>query len=97
MLVDHIYTDAPTHPDSGVLLDGILPNWDLVISQLLAISRYLPQLKWLGFDIAITEDGFRIIEINSHQGLHKAHEYPEEVSGFLFRELAAKKKKYGVK
>lgn len=95
VLVDHVYSDVKVHPDSGVELEGYLPNWSIVINELINISNYLPQLKWLGFDIAITEDGFKIIEINSHHGLHKAHEYPKEITAFLFRELEAKKKKYG--
>jgi len=65
-----LYTEScPCHPDTGEEMTGTLPHWDLVKGQLLAISRYLPQLTFLGYDIVITEDGFRIIEINSHPGI----------------------------
>ena len=60
---------CPRHPDTGEEMSGTLPLWDLVKEQLLKISLYLPQLKYLGYDIVITEDSFKIIEINSHPGI----------------------------
>jgi hypothetical protein len=93
VLIDHKYQSETHHPDTGEALEGILPNWELVKQTLLEISKYCPQLTWLGYDIAITEDGFKIIEINSHQMIHKAHEYPPEVNRFLFSELEKKKKR----
>lgn len=96
-LQDHIYYCTDIHPDTKEKLEGVLPNWNIVIKTVLEIARYCPQLKWLGFDIAITDEGFKIIEINSHHELHKPHEYPREVNDFLFTELDKKRKKYHVK
>ena len=97
MLKDHVYFDVKNHPDTNVLVEGVLPNWDLVKTKLIEMGNYWPQLKWLGYDIAITQDGFKIIEVNSHHGLHKAHEYPQELKDFLFRELKKKKEMYNYK
>ena len=97
VLKDHVYESVECHPDTGTKLEGIVPHWELVKMELIKICQYCPQLRWLGFDVAITPDGFCIIEINSHQELHKAHEYPAEAKEFLFQELAAKKEKYGRK
>jgi len=97
VLKNHVYENVEYHPDTHERLEGVVPNWELVKKSLLEMSQYCPQLKWLGYDIAITADGFSIIEINSHHGLHKAHEYPEAVNKFLFSELEKKKKKYGLK
>lgn len=94
MLKNHVYFDVKNHPDTNVLVEGVLPNWELVKTKLIEIGNYWPQLKWLGYDIAITKDGFKIIEVNSHHGLHKAHEYPQELKDFLFAELKKKKEKY---
>ena len=96
-LHDHVYRSETVHPDTGVPLEGELPNWEIVKQGIVDIARYCPQFKWLGYDIAITQDGFQIVEINSHPGLHKPHELPAEITDFLFRELDAKKKKYGIK
>ena len=85
--VNHVITKVDTHPDTNEKIEGILPNWELVKQKIIEIVKYIPGLRWAGFDIAITQDGFKIIEINSHQGLHRAHLFPKEVSGFLSREV----------
>lgn len=54
-----------THPDSGQSMHLTLPHWKLVRSVLLEISDYLPQLEWVGYDVVITADSFRILELNS--------------------------------
>lgn len=80
--------DCPKHPDTKVNIEGIIPNWQLVKDKLIEISYYLPGLKYMGFDIAITEDSFKIIEINSHQDI-KLYQYyypllkKNEVSNFF--------------
>lgn len=97
VLKNHVYEDVEIHPDTKTKLNGIIPHWELVKTELIKISKYYPQLEWLGYDIAITEGGFSIIEINSHQGLHKAHEYPEVVKNYLNRKLITKKRKYSMR
>ena len=52
----------------------------------------IPQLEYLGFDIAITEDGFKILEINIHQDIHKAHEFTEEINRFFSEKIQYKKR-----
>ena len=96
VLKNHVYEKAEFHPDTHEKMEGIVPNWDTVKTALRQMSEYYPQLKWLGYDIAITHEGFEIIEINSHQGLHKAHEYPKEVTDFLFSQLKEKMTKFGI-
>ena len=49
------------------------------------------------FDIAITDDGFKIIEINIHQDLHKVAEHSEEFKAFFRDKLALKAKQYDLK
>lgn len=95
-LQDHVYVPARVHPDTGERIEGIIPNWDIVKCEIVKMAQYYPQLEWLGYDIAITEDGFKIIEINSHQGLHKAHENPEPLKAYLKRKVAQKKEKYNI-
>ena len=85
------------HPDTNALLEGTIPNWELAKSVIIQICSYIPDLEWLGFDIAITPESICVLEINVMQDLHKANEYPEAVSGYLFRKLKEKKEKNGVK
>jgi hypothetical protein len=53
------------HPDSGKPLAIKVPHWELIRQSLIDILNDLPQLSNVGFDLIVTQDGFRIIEINS--------------------------------
>lgn len=58
------------HPDTHVILGGQrLPNWDIVKKGLYDIVDYFSTLEYFGFDVIITDDGFKICEINSLPGL----------------------------
>ncbi len=83
MLVGHEFRPCDVHPDSGAPLRGTLPNWELVCRRVCEVTAYLTPMEYLGFDIVITADGFRILEINTHQDLHRYPEYPREVKDYL--------------
>lgn len=57
------------HPDTGDLLEGIIPNWSLIKEKIIEISQYISEVICMGYDILVTDEGFKIIEINSQQGL----------------------------
>lgn len=90
---NHIISSVETHPDTGTVIEGIIPNWELVKEKLIEIANHIPQIEWMGFDIAITEKGFNIIEINSHQGLHRYHTYPQDIKDYFNRKLEMKRSK----
>ncbi len=83
-----------THPDSGEILEGVLPNWEIIKSKLIEMSQYTPQLKYQGFDVVVTEDSFKILEINSHQDLIGYQSYypllADELSSGYFKLLLKK-------
>ncbi len=59
------YSDNVIHA-SGKNLAGLqIPKFDEVKRKVIEISNSLPFLRYVGWDIAITEDGFKIIEANS--------------------------------
>ena len=62
-----LFVPMPVHPDTGVPIQGTLPYWDAIKRKTLDICNYLPQVEWIGFDIVITEEGFKFLELNSHQ------------------------------
>ena len=82
-LKNHHYQACPVHPDTGVSIEGYVPNWDIVCEKVLDICRYLCELEYLGFDIAVTEEGFQVLEINIHQDLHKVHLFDQELNDFF--------------
>lgn len=57
------------HPDTHKSLIFKIPQWEEIKDKLNEICISYPQLSYLGFDIAITDTGFSIIEINSLSGL----------------------------
>lgn len=59
-----------THPDSGEKVEGRIECWRDVEDLVLGISRHLAFLPFLGFDVGITQDGPKLMEINSHSGIH---------------------------
>ena len=87
---DHVFYPCPNHPDTGTPIAGFLPHWDMVRRGVLDICRYLCELEYLGFDVAITEEGFTILEINIHQDLHKVATFTDEMNEF-FRHVIDRK------
>lgn len=57
------------HPDSKIPFCGIIPRWEYIKKKVIEMAEYTPQLSYLGFDVCVTEDSFKIYEINSHQGI----------------------------
>lgn len=54
-----------SHPDSGEKLEGVvIENWDKIKEKVCEFQKALPFIKAAGWDIAITADGPRIIEVN---------------------------------
>lgn len=85
------------HPDSGESLEGVIPNWNIVKEKIIQICNYMPQLSYMGWDIVITNDGFRILEINSHQSLdlHQWYRgiYEDSIAKEFFQDILKKYKK----
>ncbi len=54
------------HPDTGNRVEGKVKNWKEMKEKLEEIGNYLNVTPWLTFDIVVEDDGFKILEINSH-------------------------------
>lgn len=89
---DHYFYDCPVHPDTGTPIAGKLPNWDMMREGIYEISRYLGELEYLGYDVAITNEGMEIIEINIHPDLHKVADISDDFKKFFVHQK--KKKAY---
>lgn len=93
LLVEHAFQPCATHPDTGAALQGQLPHWAEIKTKIEEICAYLSPLEYLGFDIVITEDAFRILEINTHQDLHKYPDYPQEVKDYFNKKVQQRREK----
>lgn len=96
-IVNSNYVNCKIHPDSNLEISGMLPNWAMMIEKLTQISQYLSPLTYLGYDIALTEKGFKIIEINSHQGIRMFQSYypllKDNLAAHFFNQRLLKLKK----
>ena len=60
------------HPDSGYpIADFQLPMFDEVIAFVDKVARHVPQVKYVGWDIAVTPDGPVLIEGNWATGVYE--------------------------
>lgn len=88
---EHIFYDCPVHPDTGTPISGMIPNWQEIRSAVLEVATYLGELEYLGFDMALTETGPCILEINIHQDLHKVAMFTDEMNEFFRKKITRKK------
>lgn len=79
----HVGGDRYTHhPDSGVRFADIrVPRWDEMCALARALSVKVPGVQVVGWDLALSEDGWVIVEGNSSPGIA-----PLQLSGGPFRE-----------
>ena len=54
------------HPDTGLAVNGDrIPHWDQIQEGLIKICSYMSSLDFFGMDVIVTDDGFKLCEINS--------------------------------
>jgi hypothetical protein len=59
------------HPETGRRFEGlVVPEWNDVLTQARAAARSMPDFRSIGWDVAITPNGARIVEGNSIWGTH---------------------------
>lgn len=93
--VDGNIVDCPRHPDTNVLIEGILPNWEKTKKLILNVATELKELEFFGFDLAITNDGIKIPEINRSPDFPKIEKYTKKTNDYLLYKLERKKEMYG--
>lgn len=57
------------HPDTGFIFNGaVLANWPELLAFAKNLAQKFREIRYLGWDIAHTTDGFSVIEMNHHPG-----------------------------
>ena len=55
-----------THPTTGARLVGrTIPDWESISDEVVKMASGVPQLPYIGWDVLPTDDGFKVLEINS--------------------------------
>lgn len=97
IFVDDKMVSCKLHPDNGVLVEGTVPHWQLIKDKIYEMCDFLPQLRYIGFDIAVVDQGFKILEINSLPSVEAIQCFKpifnEKVMGSFFRFMLAEKRK----
>lgn len=57
------------HPDSGTKLEGKIDNYSRLKNIVFEFCQRYNTLEFLGFDIGVTEKGFKCMEVNTHPGI----------------------------
>lgn len=76
------------HPGSNVQMVGFrLPNFDQLKHLIIEISQIIPQARYVGWDIAITPDGYELVEMNCPGGHDILQPFGTPYGDLLKREL----------
>lgn len=71
------WIDCKEHPDTGVDITGEVPHWEYILEKCMEMHEYMNELEYMGFDVIVTDNSFKICEINSHSGIRAVqYEYP---------------------
>lgn len=57
------------HPNSQKIAEGYIENWDNIIRLVKEFAHKYSLCEYLGFDLCISTEGIKIMEINSHPGI----------------------------
>lgn len=61
--------DAKAHPDTHVPMEGVIRDYEKLKEYVYFVARKFSNLEFIGFDIGITTNGFKCMEINTHPGI----------------------------
>jgi hypothetical protein len=79
------------HPETGAPIDGLrIPNWGEIKRGLADLMRSLPMFRYVGWDVVVTPQGFRILEGNNFSNvnliqIHRPLLRDERVAAFYRR------------
>lgn len=57
------------HPDSGAVISGKIDKFKELKKIILGIAQRFNSVEYMGFDIGVTDKGFKCMEINTHPGI----------------------------
>ncbi|HVN76550.1 MAG TPA: sugar-transfer associated ATP-grasp domain-containing protein [Thermoanaerobaculaceae bacterium] len=59
------------HPETGDRIEGVcIPGWVETTRKVLAFAARLPFLPFIGWDLVVTPDGYKVVEINAGSGFY---------------------------
>ena len=81
--ISHSGLDHITHPKTDIVMLGYkIPNWDILVNETISAAERLPNLRLVGWDVAITQEGIAIIEGN-HNPDYELYEFIGDGKSYL--------------
>jgi len=96
IITENSILPCSNHPDTGELIEGYIPNWDIIKEGIIALNKDMPQLEYLGFDVAITQNGMKLPEINRAPGYPKIETFSEATIDYLLYKREMKMKRNNI-
>src|SRR5699024_6290981 len=60
-----------THPDTNVKIEGtVIPHWDKFKNNVLEVAQSEDELKYVGWDVVVMDNGIKIIEGNNYSDVN---------------------------
>lgn len=85
------------HPQSGVTIAGVeIPDWQAIRDTVLEMSQAIPYFDHIGWDVVLTEDGMRVLEINANTGMRSLQVHGGILKDSRVREYYASNQVFGV-
>lgn len=79
------------HPQTGKNIKGFtIPNWNRVIDTVKRAAAEIPEIGYIGWDIAVTENGAVLIEGNNDPG-YTAYQLPKLTGTHIGAKLVIEK------
>lgn len=77
------------HPDSNVQMVGFrLPNYEKLTKTIIELSHKVPEARFVGWDIAITPNGYELVEMNCPGGHDFLQTFGKPYGDLLNKELS---------
>lgn len=74
------------HPDTNIAFKGFkIPYWDELLEMLEQINKEQGDMKYIGWDVALTENGWVLVEANSRPDNHTIQIIMDDIRGYGMR------------
>lgn len=67
--------DTTISPVTGAEIKGVISDYDKLIDLVHGVSKYFFGVEYIGYDLCMTEKGFKLMELNSHPGIKTMQSY----------------------
>lgn len=86
--------ESDVHPETGASTCSTWPHWEETRVMIEGVAKHLGPVEYMGFDVCVTDEGPKLIEINSHSGSKYLQLYKpflaDSVLGEYFRDKMEK-------